>query len=749
MRALGGKLERASLVLVLGWLGYGCGSSPAVAPDAGSVDGPPPPSVWTGPLVGMVTSGGQPVEGAIVRFGGRPESVVTSAEGRFELTVKDPPVPLREIALTAGKVGFFNKGIEVLDPRLPQRLELERVAVVDNPNYEFKSPDAFDAAPHCRHCHSMHLETWKRSAHAGAARNPNLHDVYNGTASGFRDEASCRAAGGAWREGQAPGAPVRVKKCYVPEGGVLDTLNAARCGGEGRPTCDDPEAAPEARPTQTGRCADCHAPASREHLPGATNLNRVRGIAYEKGIHCDFCHKIQEVLVNERPGRDGAIRMLRPGPAGRTGFSEPETMFGPHSDSTVIIMGAIYAPQFARSEFCSACHQWSEPGFRPEDVPHVSRTKWPAGLPIQDTYFEWTQSQAAQRGLECQHCHLPAATEKTETFEFKGLTPVPSGVMGWYRPYGDVRQHLFAGRLPPAPAGYTAAPGDPTRESLRDPVKVDVTAQRSGAQLDVTVRLTNEGAGHSIPTGSPMRQLVLLVEAEAKGEPLRATGGHTVPAWAGSLAEERLGPGRAQLVGKTLRAPPGASWPAAVKEAWVRFVNPTGLFDDYPALRWFGVPGRTPKEKGMELHQPLGVAKIQAVSGGELTLDRDLGPIADGALALVGDAATVGALAVDSERPTAALAGAPGTLFAKRTQDRDGALDVPFFRAVEFRSDNRLPPGKPATTQHSFDAAAAAGARITVRVTLLYRRYPLSLARARGWEAKDAVRAQRTLEVDP
>jgi hypothetical protein len=93
----------------------------------------------------------------------------------------------------------------------------------------------------------------------------------------------------------------------------------------------------------------------------------------------------------------------------------------------------------------------------------------------------------------------------------------------------------------------------------------------------VTVALTNEGAGHHVPTDSPLRHLLLLVEAvDDAGRPLPQRAGPVVPAWGGvgNPAEGHYAglPGKA--FAKVLRdqwtghAPSGAYW------------NPTSVVSD-------------------------------------------------------------------------------------------------------------------------------------------------------------------------
>jgi len=705
-----------------------------------AADAPPGPATFTGVVRGRVTAAGAPVEGAIVRFAGRVEEAVSGTDGRFTLTVVDPPVVLRELALAAGKAGYWNRGIRVVDPTAAQEIAIDRIDRVDDPAYEFKSPDARPNTPHCVHCHPAQTEEWRGSAHAASATNPRLADLYNGTAHGVADEATCVARGGAWRQGRAPGGDAPTQKCYVGAG-LLAELNPGRCGGAGQPTCDDPTAPAEARPVETSLCAGCHAPVLA--AAGVTDLNRARGVALD-GVSCDLCHKIREVVVNERPGVLGAAVLLRPGPPGRGGgFSDPEIMFGPYPDAVAFFMGSTYQPQFRRAELCSACHQWSEAGFRAQDRPLVDRAKWPDGLPIQDTYDEWRTSPWATAGVQCQHCHMPASMATNPVIDHHELPPSTSGVIGFDRPYGEIRRHLFAARLADEP-GRPPAPGEPPRALLRQPLELTVTATRTGGTVTATVRLHNAGAGHSIPSGSPSRALLLLVTADAGGAPLAAIGGQTVPEWTGARAAATVGVD-ATVDGRSLTRTGG--WPAdVVPGAVVRVVRATGAFADDPGRRWFGDPARTPAEKGLAIAAPVAETTVTAIAGERMVLADAIAP-APGDRVLIGDPIAGGAGADDAS-PQRAIAGAAGWAFGKVMRAADGTRAVPFFEAVDLAADNRIPADASATTTHVF-AASPGPMPVRLTVTVLFRRDAWSQARLRGWDAVDVVRAVETTVVEP
>ena len=699
--------------------------------DRSDVTPRPDVPVSSGPAVrGKVTNGTEGVAGAVVRFGGRQEHAVTDENGAFTLNLDGPPIDFGQIALTAGAPGYFSRGVAFVDSEQSQVIELDRIDLVDNPDYEYKSPDALDATPHCLHCHKEQTAEWSTSAHSQSARDPFLHDVYNGTALGFTDKVACEGAGGAWREGKGG-----IEKCYVGVS-VLEDLNPGACGNGAMPTCDSANA----MITDAGPCADCHAPASDAHAPGATNINEVTGLGYEAGVHCDFCHKIANVSVNERPGVFGAIEVLRPGPPVIGGFANPEIMFGPYDDVILSVMGGTPQPQFRTSELCSGCHQWSEMGMRAGDKAFVDPVKWPNGIPIQDTYYEWSQSPSAVANLHCQNCHMPALDVKSSVTDL-GLPPDTNGVFGWPREYGQVRSHAFMARLDEDPT-YVPAPGDPTRDSLRDPIDVVVDTTRTSNNLVISVALTNRGAGHSIPTGTPSRALIMTVQAMTEsGTRLPATDGYTVPLWTGALATGELA---APIVHANELS---GVFPTTIAPGdIVRFVLPSASYDDYPATRWFGDPARMPAEKGMEIHTPSAEAAVVAVQADKLTLDRTVS-VPAGALYAVGSALVGGK--VDDESPIAALAGAPGYAFGKILADRDGVTNVAFWRSVDVVSDNRIPAGKTASTTHTFDASDATGAPVEVTVTLLYRKHPWWSARARGWDGVDVVRYSKSVIVSP
>ena len=65
-------------------------------------------------------------------------------------------------------------------------------------------------------------------------------------------------------------------------------------------------------------------------------------------------------------------------------------------------------------------------------------------------------------------------------------------------------------------------------------VRIEIAKQTGKNTLDFTVNVTNTKAGHKFPTDSPLRHLILVVDArDRSGTPLILVGGDRIPNWAG------------------------------------------------------------------------------------------------------------------------------------------------------------------------------------------------------------------------
>jgi len=658
---------------------------------------------------------GTAVPEAIVMVGGQPDTrVLTDDEGSY--TVWFTENGMGEPAIVAAKQGYRATAREFFSPDTPLDLRLKLVGPPDNEDYRYQNPgDGFnEAEENCSHCHTNFVLDFIQSKHAESARNPLLQDIYAGVNRALNNEEDCLNAGGAWRQGLEPGtASTAVSKCYLG-GGVLPDLNSA-CGGIDQQACDDPSLPEPDWPSEFGACADCHAPGI-DGQAGGRDLHDAHGLSYDKGIHCDVCHKVRDVDMSKPPGIGQRLVLGRPSEPGENTFTWDPVYFGPLVDVPNVAMGGSIQSKFDEAVFCAGCHEQNQQALLPGDA--LDPALWPEGLPIHSTYSEWKDGPYNQEATPCQFCHMPADTEATNSVDI--ATPEEQSItFGFPRHPSDTRRHTFRGPL------------QGESRLIDTALYLSVVVERTGEALDATVSVANIGCGHAIPTGEPMRALVLVVEADGDCGALPASGGMTIPDTGGALAHGTEGTD-AVSTDSTI------TWPEAAALAEpgdvIRVVRPSGEFSDYAGIGVFGDPEMGPEDKGMEISAPVGQATVIEVEGDTIHLSAALS-VSEGDHLFLGDAWTESAADGD---PARHLAGLPGTTFSKVLLDSEGQRHVPHYRAIDIASDNRIAPGTNALTEHRFSVPSSCSTG-EVRATVIYRPIPLGLARARGWEANDAI----------
>lgn len=676
---------------------------------------------------GIVTDGTSPVAGASVLQGGGDVQVVTTANGSFTIVMSTalPGIP----TVVAGKRGFRSAGIE-LDalPAGPLEIVLLAAEPPDNEGYVFGEPGNGDpghdaSTDFCGHCHTTFAATFQASAHARATSDPWLHDLYAGVASARDTSAACDAVGGEERSGTAPGSPgASVTRCYVGDG-VLPDLND--CGAPGDLACDDPALAD--RPASFGACADCHA-AGMDGPAGGRDLLEAEGTSFDNGNHCDVCHHVKDIDLDAPPGVGGRLILQRP--AERLDDGPPvkrrQVMYGPFVDVPNGFMGGSVQPTFTEATFCAGCHEQMQEALLPGGS--LDRGRWPGGLPIHSTFSEWQASAYAEAGLTCQGCHMPVISGMFNSVDVS--RPEDASISaGFGRPPERNRSHAFVGAL------------EGTPRMLEQAVLLLLDGARDGGVLSIDATLRNVGAGHAVPTGEPLRGLLLVVEVDACGERARAISGGSIGDVGGSIA--------VGAVGSDLPASSGSTvvWGAAAGLAEVgqrlRVTRATGEFLDYPGVGAFADPGLNAEEKGKPIRVPTGEVEIVAVDGETLTLDGAL-VLVDGDVVFLGDA-PAGMSEIEGA-PARALAGVPGRDLGRVTQDAAGRTSVPHHRAIDLVSDDRIPPAGEVVSSHGF-AVRDDCDQAVVRATLLYRRAPFALGRERGWDLREHVAATREIVV--
>jgi len=683
-------------------------------------------------VTGVVTDGEAEVEGAIVMQGGGKPAFTTGPDGTFsiELTTAIPGTP----TIVAAKIGYRAKGEEFLElPAGPITLELLAANPPDNTAYTYGPPgtgDPNNSTAFCDHCHTLFVKQFLGSAHAKATKDPLVQDLYAGVTEAAQDAAACTAIGGVFRAGLVPGtASEAALKCYLG-GGVLSDLNPT-CGAPGDAACDDPALPAAKKPTAFGACADCHSPGI-QGVAGGRNLHDAVGTAFEAGNHCDVCHHVRDVDLSKPAGVAGALILQRPHEkqSDQPGAKVVQVMYGPLPDVPVEFMGGSYQPKFATSELCGGCHELHQPALVPGSA--LDPGRWPEGLPIHDTHAEWASSSWNTPGTQCQFCHMPP--DDTGLKSSMDLTDETSASIpyGFVRPPEQIRKHTFRSPLDGTPRLIDGALNLVLATALG-------TAAGGGPVVKATITVQNVLAGHAIPTGEPMRSLVLVVQAEGCGETWVAAEGSTIQDGGGFVARGVVG-GDVQANGASLAWAAGAA--AAKAGMRVRVVRPTGAFDDYAGVGFFADATLTPEEKGLEIFAPVGEASVLSAAAGSVVLEAAIA-VQAGDVVYLGDGLPA---VMDDGAASIAIAGAAGYTFAKTLVDPLGARHVAHYRAVDIASDNRIPPQGSAEVSQSF-AIPAGCATGKVSATLVYRPVPVDMARLRGWAAKDWVVAKASESV--
>jgi mono/diheme cytochrome c family protein len=430
---------------------------------------------------------GRPVAGATIRIKTTEMSCITDATGHFTLLDLTPGKP---VTLTAWAAGYYNGGGKeaYLPGQATVALTLTAHTATDHPEYRWLS--AFTEAGHagsgeggsCQNCHAdtkgedtaLPFPEWQGDAHALATQNPRFLSMYLGT--DLRGDESSQTTYGHTDYASFP-QPPDLSQPYCGPGQTLDV------------------------PDTAGNCAACHAPAAAIDWANGIDPSAVSRFGNE-GVACDFCHKVWDVKLEPSTGlpyagKPGVLSFeFRRPPEGHQFFAGPYDDVAPGEDT--------YTPIQQQSQFCAPCHYgvfWN--------------------TVVYNSYGEWLKSpysdpaRAKEAGLasakSCQDCHMPAGqTDHFATLASGGQTRDPATI--------------FSHRMP----------GASDESLLRNTVTLTASAGRDGAALIVAVTIVNDQAGHHVPTDSPLRQMILLVNAvDAQGQSLAFQDGPTIPAWGG------------------------------------------------------------------------------------------------------------------------------------------------------------------------------------------------------------------------
>ena len=688
----------------------------------------PPP--WTPPVgersghfIVRVLLDYEPVEGALITQGGAGGRWITDEKG--EAWVELDTEAARPLMLFAAHEAARTRGEEVSADRVEGlTLTLTRFATPDHPGYSYSDPGEptrRSTTAQCGHCHLDLNDAWFESPHRSSAKNPIVYDLYTGRGSGWQNEDDCQQAGGRWRIGPVEGGGEAREQCYFD----ISALGAFNEACRETP-CDPQDLRGEA---YYGGCADCHAPAVDGLQGGGHDLLSVRDRAFEDGVSCDLCHHVERINQDAPAGVGGRLVIHRPSESANFtlgGGGYLPLSFGPHADVANPRMGISPRAHYRDGTLCGGCHQHDH-----DDVHALSpvdRSRWPQGLiPNQSTFQEWKEGPFGSTHGEpvaCNDCHMPPLANVMNGANLETFAEADLGIQGgWPRPYGEVRAHAWWGPRQPKSPILSLSAGVSIGQ-------MEVSEEEQGARsLSFQVQVTNLGAGHGLPTGEPMRHLILVVEAQCDEINLRATGGDAVHSVGGSLSRQLRG----DWVGR---------WPLAEVGDYLRVVRQIeGEEYDYDGYGSFRDPMHDEErnlahlpvfsvaDKGLIREDIIGEALITGVSeDGTPTLDQPL----------PGSPGDIVYLTRDRVGEPSSFAGRSGFTFARVLKDQSGREMVPHFIAYDLVRDNRLRPGDHWQTSHQFELPEQCENPV-VSARLVYRPYPLWLAQERGWTMWDRI----------
>jgi hypothetical protein len=202
-------------------------------------------------------------------------------------------------------------------------------------------------------------------------------------------------------------------------------------------------------------CLNCHAP-----LAALLQDTGLRQKVTWEGVTCDYCHSVRSVsMTGVNPKATVDLSLVKSGPL---------------KDAVAPSHGTQFSAVHTSSLICAPCHEYRNS----------------LGFAVLTTYSEWEKSRYAKEGKDCQSCHM---------YQVAGAVVDPKVK----RTESKLNLHQM--------------PGSHSIEQLNKTIKAQVTDSRAGDQLTVTVEVENVAAGHYVPTGSPMRQLILEVTAAPFG----------------------------------------------------------------------------------------------------------------------------------------------------------------------------------------------------------------------------------------
>lgn len=476
----------------------------ATAVEAKQVEATPTNTIPLPPSVSgtVVSEDGSIVAGAIVQVQTTTNKTESSADGKFTLSGISGTTP---ITVTAWATGHFIGWVDV-NPSAPDwkggdnlTIKMRLLPQSDNPAYEWFSFEGEVGGNACALCH-REFDEWKQDQHSRAATNAHFLDIYQGT--NAKGEVAQQTVFG------TDGKPMALDPTQPYHGPGFRLDNPSRGGNCA--SCHTPVASKVSN-QQNCTWSGCHTSLTIERSNGLLQYPAVPSVNYKgtaaEGVSCEFCHKITNVLLNPKTGLPYE---------NMPGIMSYE-LVRPKEESQQVFFGTLpdvsrpdsYLPLLSKSEYCAGCHFGVFGGV-------VGMNDIKDGVVIYNSYGEWLNSPYSnpETGKTCQDCHMPISKDKWI------VTPARGGLV---RPEAELHYHTMLGAT--------------DEKFLQNTVTMKTDARRADGQIAVTVSITNDQAGHDVPTDAPMRSMILVVEAlDAKGKTLSLTTGSVNPDFSGDYA---------------------------------------------------------------------------------------------------------------------------------------------------------------------------------------------------------------------
>jgi hypothetical protein len=217
-------------------------------------------------------------------------------------------------------------------------------------------------------------------------------------------------------------------------------------------------------------CRRCHGPVA--NMTSQDGLGSMSPAAAQ-GVVCSFCHQVRGM---SRPVANVPHLLVLTGVM-RAHLKDAQA---PHFTA--------YSSLHASSKICGGCH----------NVDHPVN-----GMHLETTYTEWQKSPQAGKGIQCQDCHMSESP------------PQVGPSTGFAAEEAPQRNNIYHMTF----AGAQVALGNAARATalLKSAAKVEIRPPDvvpADSSAEVTVVVTNVGAGHDVPTGvTDIRQVWLSVVA--------------------------------------------------------------------------------------------------------------------------------------------------------------------------------------------------------------------------------------------